>query len=233
MSETTEENAMTVTPEMGLQVLERAKAAIYAAFEGQGDSPASAVSTAIVGYRNAGSRITELVGDNMALQKMIGDLVTERDELNTECEAWIKRVETLSDASKLEDENTTLRDSLAAAEKVVVEEQRVVSIYREKNQNTIKAFASIRSSLDLSDPPAIFDIEEEAGIITTGIALLETESITLRDSLAAAKKVVSKARHLWYRHGSIPAIRSHRLEALKEVVDAFYTLDNTPKGEET
>ena len=55
-----DETGMTVTPEMGLQVLERAKEAIYAAFEGQGDSPASAVSTAIVGYRNALAKIAAL-----------------------------------------------------------------------------------------------------------------------------------------------------------------------------
>ena len=59
MSES-DEIGMTVTPEMGFQVLERAKEAIYAAFEGQGDSPASAVSTAIVGYRNTLEEITKL-----------------------------------------------------------------------------------------------------------------------------------------------------------------------------
>ena len=60
MSDPTPEMGMTVTPEMGLEVLERAKEAIYVAFEGQGDSPASAVSTAIVGYRNALAKITAL-----------------------------------------------------------------------------------------------------------------------------------------------------------------------------
>jgi hypothetical protein len=55
-----DEAGMTVDPAMGLKVLREAKEAIYRAFEGQGDSPASAVSTAITGYMNAMQRIAEL-----------------------------------------------------------------------------------------------------------------------------------------------------------------------------
>lgn len=36
----------------------------------------------------------------------------QRDELAAECDAWIERVEALSDASKLEDENTRLSEAL-------------------------------------------------------------------------------------------------------------------------
>ena len=92
MSDPTPEMGMTVTPEMGLEVLERAKEAIYVAFEGQGDSPASAVSTAIVGYRNAIDKIAALESqiklnmDYAALcakhEKTIGDLRVERDNYN-------------------------------------------------------------------------------------------------------------------------------------------------------
>lgn len=55
-----DESGATVSPDVGLRVLENAKEAVYKAFEGQGDSPASAVSTAIVGYRNAMRWITDL-----------------------------------------------------------------------------------------------------------------------------------------------------------------------------
>lgn len=54
------EGGWTVTPEMGLEILEGAKKAVFDAFEGQGDSPASAVASAIVGYRNAVREIHEL-----------------------------------------------------------------------------------------------------------------------------------------------------------------------------
>jgi hypothetical protein len=48
-----QEQGTTVTPEDGLMILSRAMPAISAAFEGQGDGPASACSSAIVGYGNA------------------------------------------------------------------------------------------------------------------------------------------------------------------------------------
>ena len=54
------EPGYTVDPIDGLRVLRLAKQGIYAAFEGQGESPASAVSIAIVGYQNALDRIAEL-----------------------------------------------------------------------------------------------------------------------------------------------------------------------------
>ena len=130
------EQAMTVSPEMGFDVLKNAKAAVYEAFKDQGDSPASAVSTAIVGYGNAMNRI-------------------------------------------------------AALEAELAAEQKIVWTYREKNQNTLKAFESIRSSLGLSDPPAIVDIEEEAAVITTGIAALEAEVERLREFKANIEQAVN------------------------------------------
>ena len=55
-----DEQGCTVTPEVGFKVLCGAKDAIYRAFAGQGDSPASAVSTAIVGYKHALAEINAL-----------------------------------------------------------------------------------------------------------------------------------------------------------------------------
>lgn len=54
------EQGYTVDPATGLRVLEAARPQIYKEFEGQGDSPASAVSTALVGYYNALAEIDHL-----------------------------------------------------------------------------------------------------------------------------------------------------------------------------
>ena len=56
----TDEQGMTVSPDYGLEILERAKEGICQAFEGKGDSPASAVLSALVGYRNALAEIERL-----------------------------------------------------------------------------------------------------------------------------------------------------------------------------
>lgn len=55
-----QDQGRTVAPQSGLDALLRAKNSIREAFKGQGDSPASAVSNAIIGYRNAIARIAEL-----------------------------------------------------------------------------------------------------------------------------------------------------------------------------
>lgn len=66
-----EERGHTVDPEVGLQVLRRAKEAIYRAFDGQGDSPASAVSTAIVGYQNALDHLATLRAEIARLREEV------------------------------------------------------------------------------------------------------------------------------------------------------------------
>lgn len=79
-----QERGVTVAPETGLIVLKKAKEAIYAAiamediFEGQGDSPAGAVSTAIVGYQNAlteRANLRGVIAECLALNPIVsGDM---------------------------------------------------------------------------------------------------------------------------------------------------------------
>lgn len=79
---TDHEQGHTVSPEDGLRALVAAKPGIYKAFEGQGDSPASAVATAIVGYQNALSEI-----DRLRAAHEHG-LRAERGESAADGEAW-------------------------------------------------------------------------------------------------------------------------------------------------